>query len=166
MFNCTVATPSGDGTGRGRTGHKKRTVGIRALGMRATGVARPVERGVHVIDSWLESGRAATLSLAGALVLGASGPAAADHERRIEIEVSTPGIYTRFSTGPRYYQRYYGHGGYYGWAPPPVPVYVPGYWTWQAPRTYWRDDCRHYYDHPRRHGHRKHRGRGHERHDH
>lgn len=110
-----------------------------------------------MIRSWIESARLAVAS--GALLLGAGGEALAGDRPSIDVQVSTPGFYTRFATGPGYghYPPYYGPGGYYVYAPPPVPVYVPGYWTYAQPRGYWNDDHRHY-DRGRKH-HKRDRGR-------
>ena len=125
------------------------------------------ERGTHLISTWLQSARHATAPLAGALLLGVSGAAQADHDRGVRVVVSTPGFYTAFDTGPRYGydDRRHGHYGYYA---PPRPVYVPGYWTWAPSQGYWRgdsrwkgDDHRWKDDHPRHHG----KKRGWDRHD-
>jgi hypothetical protein len=100
----------------------------------------------------------------GSLFMGMSTTASADHQSGVDIEVSTPRIYTRFSTGlPHGYYPYFVPGAYYAYAPPPVPVYVPGYWTWNPARVYW-DDGHRQYDEPRHHGHGKHHHRKH-RHD-
>jgi hypothetical protein len=108
-----------------------------------------------VTKTWLVSTRAVMAS--GLLFLGAEGSALADHQPSIDIEVATHGVYTRFATGPRHgYYPYYAPGGYYAYVPPPVPVYVPGYWTWQPPPGHWHDGGRHRHE-GRGHGHRKHR---------
>lgn len=101
-----------------------------------------------MISSWLHSVRQAAAPLAGAVLLGVSGTAQADHDRDVRVVVSTPGFYTAFDTGPRYG---YDHRHYGYYAPPPRPVYVPGYWTWAPPPGYWREH-RWKDDHPRHHG--------------
>lgn len=79
-----------------------------------------------MIGSWIDRGlktaRQLTAPFGGALLFGVSGVAEAGHDRHVEVIISTPGIYTHFATGPRYY------------APP--PVYVPGYWSYPAPVYY------------------------------
>ncbi len=111
----------------------------------------------------------------GLLLLGLTDGAQADHGRSsVDITIATPGIYTRFATGPRYSYPVYAPGGYYAWAPPPVPVYVPGYWTYQPPPGHWqvrheyrndhRNDHRHDHRGPRHHRDRDRHGGG--RHDH
>lgn len=113
-----------------------------------------------MFKSWLHRTCAAAAS--GTLLLGASGTAVADHPS-IDVTVSTPGIYTRFATGPRYGYYPYPPAGYYVYAPP-VPVYVPGYWTYY-PQPGYRSDRRRGYDRdydrgPRHHqDHRRDRGR-------
>jgi hypothetical protein len=100
----------------------------------------------------------------GALFLGISAGALADHQPSVDIEISTPRVYTRFATGAPYaHYPNYGPGAYYAYAPVAVPVYVPGYWTWNPPRVYWEDGRRHY-DEPRYRGHGKHH-RKHHHHD-
>ncbi len=114
-----------------------------------------------MIKSWLDSARAVAVS--GALLLGVNSTAVADHPS-IDVTVSTPGLYTRFATGPRYgYDRYYAPGGYYAYAQPPVPVYVPGYWTYYYPQQgYWRDANRGYDGRQRHHNDRgRHEGERH-----
>jgi hypothetical protein len=90
----------------------------------------------------------------GAMLLGVSGVARADHDSpRIAVEFSKPGFYTRIDTGPRWVShRYRDHRGHYH----------PGYWSWNPP----------YYDHHYRdfrHDHRHWREgrawRHHDRHD-
>jgi hypothetical protein len=104
-----------------------------------------------LINSWLQDARRASAPLAGALLLGVSGTAQADHDRGVRVVVSTPGFYTAFDTGARY--RYDDRP--YGYYAPPRLVYVPGYWTWAAPPGYWRDGYRDHRwrdDHPHHHG--------------
>ena len=127
-----------------------------------------------MVKSWLYSARA--VAVTGTLLLGASSTALADHPS-IDVTISTPGIYTRFATGPFYgFYPYYVPGGYYAYAPP--PSYVPGYWTHYPQRGYWRDDDRDYNRHgdsdydrgydrgPRHHDDRgRHEGWRHNKHD-
>lgn len=101
-----------------------------------------------MISPWLHGARRVSAPLAGALLLGVSGVAQAEHDSGVRVVVSTPGFYTAFDNGPRYR---YDHG-YYA---PPRRVYVPGYWTWAPPPGYWRDGYRDHRwkdDHPRHHG--------------
>jgi hypothetical protein len=89
--------------------------------------------------------------------MGVQGDALADHQPSIDIEIATPRVYTRFATGLRYgYYPYQVPGGYYAYVPPPVPVYVPGYWAWQPAPRHWQDGGHRHYDRGG-HGHRKHR---------
>jgi hypothetical protein len=122
-----------------------------------------------VIKSWLHSTCAVAAS--GTLFLGVSSTAVADHPS-IDVTVSTPGIYTRFATGPRYGYYPYPPAGYYAYAlpPPPVPVYVPGYWTYYPQPGYWSDRHRNYdrgdhHDYDRGPRHHQDRGRDRGRHD-
>lgn len=98
------------------------------------------ERGSHVTSSSLHRLRKTIVPLAGALLFGITGTAAADHDRGTRIVVSTPGFY--FSTDSRlggygYDQRRdRPHRGHY---PPRRPVYVPGYWAWVPAPGYGRD---------------------------
>lgn len=136
------------------------------LGARGSAANKRQERGLQVNRSWHSLARGSVL--AGALLL-ATTTAARAGDRSVSVVVSTPGLYTAFSTGPRHYP-------YYGYAPP--PVYTPGYWSWTPPRVYYpqgyygghgRDDHRWKDDHPRHHA--QHRGekrgekRGWDRHD-
>ncbi len=126
------------------------------------------ERGCHVVSSWIGATRRVTVSLVGALLFGGSGAAVADHDPRVNVEISVPGIYTRFSTGPQWGYRYYEHEH---WRQ--GPVYVPGYWVYNPPYRYWRGGNRYYYDRyehraedrPRHHHKRHHDNRRGNRHD-
>lgn len=111
--------------------------------------------------SWLSLARSSALT--GALLL-ATATAAQAGDRSVSVIVSTPGLYTAFSTGPRHYP-------HYAYAP---PVYVPGHWAWSPPRVYYpqgyygghgRGDHRWKDDRPRHHAQHRGEKRGWDRHD-